>query len=987
MFMYVFIMIISTRLVFRGPFAFCVGEPTNLISCHSIYSKMYIFQSGIYIFLYHTVAAMTRIRTNIMLMYSSKGAVAFISDQYTLGKHWQRLLDDKVRSDPEWPFQATIEFYDCASDPILCAYYLSSRLTNVSLPPVTAIIGGETDLLGNIAANFGRMYQVPVLLAVTNPDPVEPVVPPLYAYSFLIEPPAQYQFRELINTYVEVGVSTIVTVQKSQKYNTYNKDSCFSAANLAASRGIVIQEFISLPEDYTVDYIRDVIDTIRRNHDPDAIMWCDWASCAITPEFNAIPIFKSLNYLPKALSFLDCIDQPNVASVQDMGLYHYVSAPQFVNEKLRGQEYTEDFTPYASHFRPNTTIKTVTDLMNLGATEDSPSSTKLFFDWYRSETHSTATYQTVMAWAAIDLLESALYRACAITAPMATHIASIDVMDMLRSAQASTPIGRVSFDGSNVNSPQASIFVQLLYSSVTAEIVAPSTLQTAIFVYPMPTWDERIYTWKLMSSATVVPIAMAIIGSFIVMAIGVTHLIHRHVYAIKAVNAWHVAAQCTCACTVFWCLVFLWQADMIQSQCDAYLWLSYLPASFVVVLTNMKAYRLSVFIRASLTRRGNVKPKPVSHAFVLLATLAQVAGTAVILLIAQLSDRGVSMRFVADINRPLYDEYHCVTRRTNPSLLYFLVAIHIGSSLVSIFSIRHATEAFKDGGFIKTALLILYMSVVIVFILQRLGLNEATMYVFRACFFIVSITLFIARLYIVRCIPFWVPKPVRDQASVYYIQYIQPVVDYINPKHDEALAELKEMEGHDTEEDAFENSDAPPSDNLEEMASVLHDPERLPLFMKVAASCFCTENVDFLMACMEYGDDLEAILVDHSHVHNEPMKIHTLALYEKYIRPGCDLEVNVSAGCRRQLEQQLAEWNQSTPLITVKAAHLSLQQDEHRRQHILDTAVKEISIMTYQNLWNKFRAEETLCDMETTQDGKRRNSSKFPISEKLYISA
>jgi hypothetical protein len=114
------------------------------------------------------------------------------------------------------------------------------------------------------------------------------------------------------------------------------------------------------------------------------------------------------------------------------------------------------------------------------------------------------------------------------------------------------------------------------------------------------------------------------------------------------------------------------------------------------------------------------------------------------------------------------------------------------------------------------------------------------------------------------------------------------------------------------------------------------------------------------------------------------MKNYTTAIYEKYIRPGCELEVNVSSGCRQQLEQMINNWNQSAPLITADAARLALQQDEHRRQRILETAMKEISIMTYQNLWNKFRAEETLRDMETPEVHNRKSSSVR--SGKLHIS-
>ena len=45
-------------------------------------------------------------------------------------------------------------------------------------------------------------------------------------------------------------------------------------------------------------------------------------------------------------------------------------------------DYTEDATPYASHFRPHTPVLTVTDALNMGSISTSPSSTKLFFDWY-----------------------------------------------------------------------------------------------------------------------------------------------------------------------------------------------------------------------------------------------------------------------------------------------------------------------------------------------------------------------------------------------------------------------------------------------------------------------------------------------------------------------------------------------------------------------------------------------------------------------------
>jgi hypothetical protein len=58
----------------------------------------------------------------------------------------------------------------------------------------------------------------------------------------------------------------------------------------------------------------------------------------------------------------------------------------------------------------------------------------------------------------------------------------------------------------------------------------------------------------------------------------------------------------------------IYQGDMTQSQCDSYLWVVVLSASFFLSINNMKAYRLSIFLTSSSNGR---RPKPFSHARVL----------------------------------------------------------------------------------------------------------------------------------------------------------------------------------------------------------------------------------------------------------------------------------------------------------------------------------------------------------------------------------
>jgi len=189
-----------------------------------------------------------------------------------------------------------------------------------------------------------------------------------------------YQFRELIDVYTVNNVESLVSVSLFDSLNPYNQDTCVGAAKLATSSGIRLLSNIYLQSNYSNNDVYNVVKNIRDHLKPDAILWCDWASCLI-PEnietFNPLPLFKRANYLPKMLSMLDCIDLSEVKPLYDVGLFDYVSSGklnyfilefkwhyfyhlafftgQYVNDKLRGSDYTEDSTPYSSVFRPTTT--------------------------------------------------------------------------------------------------------------------------------------------------------------------------------------------------------------------------------------------------------------------------------------------------------------------------------------------------------------------------------------------------------------------------------------------------------------------------------------------------------------------------------------------------------------------------------------------------------------------------------------------------------
>jgi len=260
-----------------------------------------------------------------------------------------------VVSDTSWPFNASIECFDTHSNVTLVVEYLENRLSNRKLPRVSGIIGPETSALGIPAARIASKYNIPCILSVVNAFPDIVARPSYLNTSFLIEPPAVYQFQTLLDTYIAKGVTTMVAVALDDPYDRYNTDTCFGTTKLAKSRGINIISELTYSASSSSQDVLDLVYKLKNDLKPDAVIWCDWASCALPDNivtYNPLPQFKKANYLPKALSLLDCVDEAGVSSLNEKGLFQFVSAGQFVNEKLSGPDYTEDAHPYSSVFRP-----------------------------------------------------------------------------------------------------------------------------------------------------------------------------------------------------------------------------------------------------------------------------------------------------------------------------------------------------------------------------------------------------------------------------------------------------------------------------------------------------------------------------------------------------------------------------------------------------------------------------------------------------------
>lgn len=318
-----------------------------------------------------------------------------------------------------------------------------------------------------------------------------------------------------------------------------------------------------------------------------------------------------------------------------------MSAPNFVNKKMVGFEYTEDDYPFSSKFRPLVPANLTSKIqMRVGEVPSIPSSTNLFYNFFSETFNFVPSYSTVMVWAAFDVLEKVLYvSAMKPETQRANVITPRDAFALLSLVQCATPIGIVYFDANRINAGKT-IFIQSHIASDSEnsdnEIISPSLQQTAEFIYPMPTWNERVYAWSLVGTKDEIRSTItAGVMTVILITIILTVFIHREDAEIRMFHYLHIILFCLSASAFCWGTALLYQGDMNQSQCNSYLWVIVLSASFFLSIVNMKAYRLSIFLISSSNGR---RPKPFTHGKVLSYTMLMVFITALLLLIIALVD-------------------------------------------------------------------------------------------------------------------------------------------------------------------------------------------------------------------------------------------------------------------------------------------------------------------------------------------------------------
>ena len=152
-------------------------------------------------------------------------------------------------------------------------------------------------------------------------------------------------------------------------------------------------------------------------------------------------------------------------------------------------------------------------------------------------------YQSNGIWAALDIIESAIYRVATTPLMMADNVIDpMEIDSMLLGAQMPGTYGRVVFDAYRVNTPTPTVFVQMMKGDEDPSIVGPPNQATRKYIYPAPTWSERTYAWRLMKDPSMPgAIAIASICTIILLATAITVIVKREESDIRMLDFSHMA--------------------------------------------------------------------------------------------------------------------------------------------------------------------------------------------------------------------------------------------------------------------------------------------------------------------------------------------------------------------------------------------------------------------------------------------------------------
>ena len=125
--------------------------------------------------------------------------------------------------------------------------------------------------------------------------------------------------------------------------------------------------------------------------------------------------------------------------------------------------------------------------------------------------------------------------------------------------------------------------------------------------------------------------------------------------------------------------------------------------------------------------------------------------------------------------------------------------------------------------------------------------------------------------------------------------------------------------------------------------------------------CSCNW-VAFLCAVLDFKAELCEHGSNASIASNKFAKEKASKINADFCLQNAPNEINISSSVRSRLQGRIEKWTDDRPLISPADIEVALERDgntSHSHTDVFQGAFKEIGLMLYQNIWTKFKNDET----------------------------
>lgn len=327
---------------------------------------------------------------------------------------------------------------------------------------------------------------------------------------------------------------------------------------------------------------------------------------------TCVPFVEALrrnNWLPKALVLSLCLSNPQfVNATRDMGIYMM----DFLtwSERVKGPEFVETNSTFFAYFPQQV------DSQGLVVR----SSPQLFADAY-TQRWGEPPVDPLANGAVIDgyLLEYAVRKAGTLD--------SYAVQAVLPLIYETTFYGLLVFDFYHKNDKKSTLVIQM-NDQLDNKILYPISATEMDIVYPLPQWDDRVYTGDWYQGYG----AAAEIAVTVVTAVNIVHCLlwmfytwrHRDHPVFRAAQYLFLITFLF-GCIVLLSAIFSWQVYVSSAGCQAFPWLAGVGFTLLIGSIIARGARLYAILRATREfKRVEIKESVVFAGLLLLTAVTVV---------------------------------------------------------------------------------------------------------------------------------------------------------------------------------------------------------------------------------------------------------------------------------------------------------------------------------------------------------------------------